>query len=418
MYTFMQKAGEEPDLTDVMGYLAKIVYAVGEIKNRLAMSERKDASNKDMQNSCEKILTVHLPKLINQYCSLTLKYRNETIVKEITYRNGIVRMTPKDVLLKDLAHLMEETQLLEKSFNESNASEFLSQSNLIQDNFGVQPQILLEGDTQPECITLQDNFDYESYYKKQQNYLNDKMAEMLPQKNPVLLEQQKMDKAVASVVQSHEIKKEKIIKEEKQAQPFVNPLAQENTEKTAYVPSDGGGLSILELTVTMLLVMFLVIGIYSANGVWEKTYHKGKYNDSSLTYHSKRGEPINTPHTQETMDASDMLHGEQLAQTFMIARDKIQQGHLNPDLNLVRFQPFEDKDVNQNLDDLGLRMMQVKKLYDNQMVLQVQNIGYKTCMATIEKLQAIQTRTPDFTITTSEASCSMNSSNTLEIILK
>lgn len=411
MYAFIEKASEEPDLNDVMNYLAKIVYAIDEIKSRLSLNNKKDDATRNIRNNCETILNQRLPKLINQYCSMTLKYRNETVIKEVVYRNGIIKLTPKDILLKDLAHLLEEAQILEKSFNENNSGEFLTQSHVIQDNYGVQPQILLNGDTQPERVNLQDNFDYKNYEKNQEAYLKNKLSALLPQKNPVEVEQQKIDKVVSNLVQT-QAQTEKEIEIEKQYQPvpFTNPLKEH--ENTYSLPANGA-TSMLEVILGMIIVMILVIGAVS---VWDNTYHKGKYDN--VTTVNQRGQPFNTPHTQETMDAADMLHGEQLAQTFMMAKEKIQQHGMNPDLNLVRFQPFEDSEINQNLDDLGLKMMQVKKLYDNRLVLQVQRMGYKTCMATIEKLEQFQTKTPDFSIATSEASCSMTSPNTLEIILK
>lgn len=410
MYAFIEKASEEPDLNDIMGYLAKIVYAIDEIKSRLLLSGKKDDATRIMQSNCETILNQRLPKLINQYCSMTLKYRNETVIKEITYRSGVVKLTPKDVLLKDLSHLLEETQILEKTFNESNSGEFLTQSHVIQDSYGVQPQILLTGDVQPERVSLQDNFDYKNYEKNQEAYLNNKLSALLPQKNAVEVEQQKIDKVVSNLVQTQHHTEKEI---EKQSIPFNNPLKE--YENTYSMPANGS-LSMLETIFSLIIVMVLMVGAFSAFAMWNKTYHKGKYDN--VTTISQRGQPLNTPHTQETMDAADMLHGEQLAQTFMMAKEKIQQHGVNPDLNLIRFQPFEDNDINQNLDDLGLKMMQVKKLYDNRLVLQVQKLGYKTCMATIEKLEQFQTKTPDFSIATSEASCSMTSPNTLEIILK
>jgi hypothetical protein len=412
MYSFIEKASEEPDLSDVMSYLAKIVYAIDEIKSRLSLNDKKDDVARNIQNSCETILNQRLPKLINQYCSMTLKYRNETVIKETIYRNGIVRLTPKDILLKDLAHLLEEAQILEQSFNETNSEDFLIQSHVIQDNYGVQPQILLNGDTQPERVSLQDNFDYKNYEKNQEIYLKNKLSTLLPKKNPVEVEQQKIDKVVFTIAErQNEV--EKSIEKDYRPIPFNNPIKEYNQNKVTYSP---GSLSIMELLISMIIIMVLIVAGVSGFSVWNKTYHKGKYDN--VTTVSQRGQPFNTPHTQETLDASDMLHGEQLAQTFMMAKEKIQQNGVNPDLNLVRFQPFEDNDINQNLDDLGLKMMQIKKLYDNRVVLQVQNLHYKTCMATIEKLEQFQVKTSDFSISTSEASCSMTSPNTLEIILK
>jgi hypothetical protein len=165
MYNFIQQAYNQPDLSDAMKSLAKLIYKLEFIQNRIAKSEelRKNPEIKKIDLTCNQILDKHLPELMDEYCKLSVKYRNEISVREKKTREGMKPLTSKDILLADLSHLLEESDILEKSLNDNTNHDFLAKSSFITESFGIQPKILLQGDEAEKKISLENEFDSGEY---------------------------------------------------------------------------------------------------------------------------------------------------------------------------------------------------------------------------------------------------------------
>lgn len=165
MYNFIQQAYNQPDLSDAMKSLAKLIYKLEFIQNKISHSEelKKNPEVKKIDLTCNQILDKHLPELMNEYCKLTVKYRNEVSVKEKKTREGMKQLTSKDILLADLGHLLEESDILEKALNDNTNHDFLAKSSFITESFGIQPKILLDGDEAEKKISIENEFDSGGY---------------------------------------------------------------------------------------------------------------------------------------------------------------------------------------------------------------------------------------------------------------
>jgi hypothetical protein len=165
MYNFIQQAYNQPDLSDAMKSLAKLIYRLEFIQNHIAKSEelKKNPEIRKIDLTCNQILDKHLPELMDEYCKLSVRYRNEIAVKEKKTKEGMKALTSKDILLSDLAHLLEESDILEKSLNDNTNHDFLAKSSFITESFGIQPKIHLEGDEPEKKIQLENEFDSGDY---------------------------------------------------------------------------------------------------------------------------------------------------------------------------------------------------------------------------------------------------------------
>lgn len=96
--------------------------------------------------------------MIDSFCNFSFEYRNKNQIKvnEDFY-------TPKEILLKNLAKIIDEVEILEKQFNENNSINFIVQNKIIS-NYGYQPEIQLGNKELIKNGTILDNkFNYEDY---------------------------------------------------------------------------------------------------------------------------------------------------------------------------------------------------------------------------------------------------------------
>ena len=208
MYNFIEKASRQPDLQETTQYLTQIVDKLEDIKERIKNTKRfsEKLEVADIAYTCDRIILSHLPELIDQYCDFTLKFRNETVVKTEVTQKGQLRYTTKDLLLKDLSHLMEEAIILENHLNENNLSDFLGKSRLVTDNFGVKPEmeLNLEGnlEVEHEHVTYDNKFNYQDFIKTNPDTLFKKPA---PLSKPVeVLVEKIIAPAVEKVIEPEE----------------------------------------------------------------------------------------------------------------------------------------------------------------------------------------------------------------------
>lgn len=165
----INKIKEEPDLQDILDYLKKPLLSVEQIKDKyelLSIEMKNNLNNKEILFKLDNVISKHLVKMLNNYCSLSLKYRNENIVKNSIVNGVIVNYTAKELLLENLVKIIEEINILEESFNENNKFNFLVNNKLIS-QLGYQPTYINGEITKPSSMVLENKFNYEDFSSKQ-----------------------------------------------------------------------------------------------------------------------------------------------------------------------------------------------------------------------------------------------------------
>lgn len=169
-YNFLDKAQQEADLQDVVNYLQAPLKVIDDLFYKfpkLSLASKVDHSNQDLYQECERILNYHLPNLINNYCSFSMKYRNEHIIKTENKNGCIEKYTAKTLLLNDLAKIIEEINIIETKFNDINKMDFLVTNRMIS-NLGQQTN-LIAPEYETEKVKLQNQFNYSIYSQESQN---------------------------------------------------------------------------------------------------------------------------------------------------------------------------------------------------------------------------------------------------------
>lgn len=162
-YSFMKKAQSQPDLSDFCEYLKKPLLVLEDVLEKykeLKVTKQCATMNMETYHKCDQILEKHLPNMVDSFCNFTFEYRNTNKVKM-----GDEYFTPKEILLKNLAKIIEEIKLIEKDFNDNNVFIAVAQ-NKVLNNYGYQPEFSLEtGKITTSKIELENQFDYESHIK-------------------------------------------------------------------------------------------------------------------------------------------------------------------------------------------------------------------------------------------------------------
>ena len=165
-YDFLKKAKEQPDLNDFCDYLKRPLIILEEIQShykKLQINKKVEASNLETYYKVDSILEKHLPEMVDNYCNFSFDYRNS---KQIDINN--LSITPKELLLKNLAKVIEEIELIEKEFNRNNSFNAVVQNKVLE-KFGYQPELCLESNSiVKKNIELENKFDYDKFVETHQ----------------------------------------------------------------------------------------------------------------------------------------------------------------------------------------------------------------------------------------------------------
>jgi hypothetical protein len=161
-YSFLKKAKAQPDLSDFCEYVNKPLMILEDILQRyedLQLAKKVTTENLEIYHKCDSILQKHLPEMVDNFCNFSFEYRNS---EKISIDDSIA-LTAKEILLKNLAKIIEEVKLIEKDFNRNNSFQTIVQTKLLS-NYGFQPELSLEtGKVKKDSIELNNKFDYEKF---------------------------------------------------------------------------------------------------------------------------------------------------------------------------------------------------------------------------------------------------------------
>lgn len=173
-YDFIEQANKEPDLKDVVTYLIPALSNIEELISKfekISLKSKTNIENMVLYQEIDKITHHYLPLLINKYCEFSLQYRNKNIIKTIKKNNQTINCTAKDLLLQDIAKIIEEINIIENKFNDINKFDFLV-SNRIISNLGNQSTLYsLDKECEVESISLENKFNYDTFSKDQLNIM-------------------------------------------------------------------------------------------------------------------------------------------------------------------------------------------------------------------------------------------------------
>lgn len=166
-YPFLKKAQAQPDLADFCEYIKNSLIVLEDIQERyteLQLNEKVESQNMQIYHKCDRIIGKHLPDMVDNFCNFSFKYRNNEKIKV----DNNTSLTPKELLLKNLAKIVEEVQVIEKDFNRNNSFNVVVQ-NKVLDKYGFQPELCLEtGKVVKNNIQLENKFDYENFVENNQ----------------------------------------------------------------------------------------------------------------------------------------------------------------------------------------------------------------------------------------------------------
>jgi Tfp pilus assembly protein PilE len=216
-YDFLKKAKLQPDLNDFCEYLKKPLSILEEIQThykQLQLTKKVDPSNLETYHKIDVILEKHLPEMVDTYCDFSFDYRNS---KSIDINS--ISITPKELLLKNLAKIIEEIEVIEKDFNRNNSFNAVIQNKVLE-NYGHKPELCLEsGKIVNNNLQLDNKFDYEEFTK------------------------------------NHQFKKPNLVKE-LEPEPEIIPIKEE--EEVAEV-SSGFGFNLIEVVLGLSMVTMLSV---------------------------------------------------------------------------------------------------------------------------------------------------------------
>lgn len=288
-YDFYDLAKEQPDLTDVVDYLKRPILILEDIHNRIKKSSLNDKTDPNIIQinlDCDKIIHRYFPELIENYCNLSIEYRNTSIIKEERKNGQNIKYTAKDLLIKNIATLTEEVLLLEESYNESHSRHLLVQNRLVSE-LGVHDSLLEMEKESPHKVKLENKFDYQAFKK--------------------INEEAFFKKDIKGDISIDTIKKDPpkhVVKEEK-----------ENY-------SGGFGIGILELIMLMSISFLLIFGVYN---VYNQSLNSQKnyYSRELLNELSAGARTL-----YSTVDGYNNISNEQLIAANVVAPQFIEHNKL------------------------------------------------------------------------------------------
>lgn len=157
MYLFYEEIKKEIDLQDLVSYLEDPLKRLKVLELKIEEYATENKNHEDILRLTEeinKLTKVLFPDLIHNYCKLSLEFRNKNVIKQIKNNNHTIGLTSKDLLLKNIAKLIEHIQLMEDKFYKCFSFDFLVDSRVISE-LGFQKNYL---DEVKELVVLENKY--------------------------------------------------------------------------------------------------------------------------------------------------------------------------------------------------------------------------------------------------------------------
>lgn len=154
---------QQPDLQDIVTPLEVSFSILNEIKEKLTQMNN-NLEVIDIQEKYEKLVNNFFPELINNYCNLSIEYRNTHLLESSQYRE---LLTSKKIFILNIEKLIEEVKYLEIKINNIYSTKLLVQNRLMKNLGSQKPLIQLEKEpNEPLKCDIKDTFDYNIFMKE------------------------------------------------------------------------------------------------------------------------------------------------------------------------------------------------------------------------------------------------------------
>lgn len=266
MYLFYDKIKKEIDLQDLVQYLYEPLTRLKILELKLEeykIKKEKPIEVEELLREINKITEILFPELINNYNCLSLEFRNKVGIKEYKdNNNNIIKLTSKDLLLKNAGKLIEHIQLMEEKFYKYFSFDFLVNSRIIAD-LGFQENYL---DEKYVPIVLKNEYVFSKDDADKINHIELHKKDIESTESNLLTEQIK-DKNAEVINQKHgQLKTSNtstapLLKKEDEDNDIDNILnKKENVEDIEEI--DYVGFNLIEILVVIGFITMATVGVY------------------------------------------------------------------------------------------------------------------------------------------------------------
>lgn len=268
MYQFYDKILNEVDLQDLAEYLAEPLNRLNVLidkLNKIIQDNKSGITATELLLESKKIVDKILPELVDNYCNLSLDFRNNIIIKQYINKAGIEKkLTSKDLLLKNTSKIIEHIQLLEEKFYKEYSFDFLVNSRIIAE-LGFQSSFIEED---KESIVLENKYKYD--INDSQKIINEELVKNGKENFLTKLESKKENKNQTNV--SLLLKKEeeipsileKVNKEEMNSDILIAPkiISDEINNEL----ENNGSISLIEILFVLGFIALTMAAIFVTYG--------------------------------------------------------------------------------------------------------------------------------------------------------
>lgn len=320
MYSFYETIKNEVDLQDLAEYLNDSLEKLKLLQIKLEEYKSQNIQDNKIEieeliretNKLEKNL---FPDLINNYCKLSLEFRNNNVIKQEKDKYGNkITYTSKDLLLKNMAKLIEHINLLDDKFYTYFSFDFLVNSRIISD-LGYQENFI--DDNEKDSVILKNKYvfskeDARKIIDKQLGFKIKKERKNLERTyNNVTTKTQLKKQNTEDDIDQIFIKKENNKKEETNNQDLEK---EKSDDKINHVTSGGSNLVEIMLVVgLMTIAVMLIFTVYGKVSVQHKK-HIEMQNEKQIAFEQQKEKIRQLQSQSNDMAVSNIMSSNQILQ--------------------------------------------------------------------------------------------------------
>lgn len=261
MYSFYETIKKQVDLQDLVEYLNDPLE-----KLKLLQIKLQEYKNQNLQDNkieieelireTDKLEKTLFPDLINNYCKLSLEFRNNSVIKQTKDKEGnTINYTSKDLLLKNVAKLIEHIDILDEKFYTYFSFEFLVNSRIISD-LGYQENFIDNNEKSP--VVLKNQYVFSKL--DAQKIIDEQLSDTKIKSNPIYTRKLK-EELLNSSGPKLQLKKEE---EDSEIENIFNK--KELDDKEDVVALAMSGISFLEIQLVIGFIIMAMLGVFIIYG--------------------------------------------------------------------------------------------------------------------------------------------------------
>lgn len=314
MYSFYEQIKKEVDLQDLVQYLHHPLEKLKLLQIKLEDYKGKPTYEtkieiEELIRETNKLENSVFPDLFDNYCKLSLEFRNQKVIKQVKdSQENIQDLTSKEILLNNVAKLIEYIEVLDDRFYTYFSFEFLVNSRIIS-NLGYQENYI---DKKKESIVLKNQyvFSHEDARKISAEKLNIHKNKLISDPNVNILTDNKITEPQNNITLTTQIALKPVIveAEEKFEEIFnkksnienseikINSDIQENRQNIDTVTSTenpGQSVFLFFFVIFLFACMFVTLPTKNGNEDLSFTQRPDTFNVDKNHYNNPQEDHIN-----------------------------------------------------------------------------------------------------------------------------